>query len=228
MKKIITILLIILIGLSISCTKPVNTTETVILTEKVTVTSIVEDTKRIDELEIQLKQYQTLLSKLNDLLENVYKGNAKNSNWTAGEFTAFSLEYKSKFYLITAGHCAHYRYENIDTKVFTDFKFKANFSNEWIYPKLLAYENDFKSNKDYAILYSDKVTKGLDFDPINSLPKYILGNENDSIFKTFNMVSLSDGESGSPVINIDGEVTDIATGNLTDIDLILEAIDNLK
>lgn len=228
MKKIIIILLIAFIGLSISCTQPVNITETVVITETSIVTQTIEDTARIDELEIELKQYQALLSEVNSLLENVYKGNAKNSNWTADEFTAFSLEYKDKFYLITAGHCVHYKYAGTDTGVFTNFSFKANFSDKIIYPKLLKYENDFVNNRDYAILYSDKIKDGLDFDLIQTSPEYILGNENDNVLKEFSLYNLLDGESGSPVIDIDGQVISIATGNFVDIDLVIEAIDSLK
>jgi hypothetical protein len=228
MKKLIIILLIIFIGLSISCTRNIDTTETIVITETSIITQTIEDTQRIDELEAELEKYQDLIGNLNELLKNVYKGNAENSNWKADEFTGFSIKYKDKFYLITAGHCVHYNYAGTDTGVFTNFSFKANFSDKTIYPKLLTYENDFTNNRDYAILYSDKIKDGLDIDLIQTSPEYILGNENNNVFKEFTLYNLLDGESGSPVIDIDGQVISIATGNFVDIDLVLEAIDNLK
>ena len=111
--------------------------------------------------------------------------------------------------------------------MYTTIKLKQD-NGDWIYPKLLIYENDFNGNRDYAILYSDKITNGFEYDLDNSYPKFILGNADNNILKEFNIDNLIEGESGSPVIDLDGEVIEIATGNHVDIDLIIEAIDSLE
>ena len=235
MKKLILIIfvLIFLTGCSplITDTVPV-VPETIIVTETVTV----EDTAKINELQKQLtdsqtktEQYQDLIANLNNLLKNVYYGYAENNNYKSDGFTAFSIKYNDKFYLITAGHCVHYNYGGIDTGAYTSFKFKANFSNKWIYPKLLTYENDFNGNRDYAIFYSDKIIAGFKTDKDNDIPEYILGNEYLDINTIKLTVSIGiEGESGSPVIDPDGEVVKIYTGNFVDIDLVIQAINNLK
>ena len=231
MNKIFTIILLVLLVLSISCqsdliadTVPI-TTELVVNTvpDTVTITSIVEveNTDKINELELELKSYRALLDNLNELLGNVYYGYASNDNWILDGFTAFSLEYKDKYYIITAGHCV----ENEDGK-FSNFKFKANFSDEWIYPKLLTYENDFMYGKDYAIFYSDKIDKGFKIGEYE-LPAFILGNGKLNIIKE-NTAKTIGGESGSPVVNINSEVIGIMTGSVTNITYILQAIDNIK
>ncbi|NQT67094.1 MAG: trypsin-like peptidase domain-containing protein [Actinobacteria bacterium] len=172
-------------------------------------------------------KYKRLINNLNELLSNVYYGYASNENWISGGFTAFSIEYNGDYYLITAGHCVHYKDDKIDTGLYTSFKFKANFSNEWIYPKLLIYEvND--TVPDYAILFSDKINDGLDFDLDNSYPNYVLGNGDNNILKGFYTDTLIDGESGSPVVDINGQVVGIATGNFVDIDIVLQTIDDLN
>ena len=184
---------------------------------------------RLNLTEEQLEKYKYLLDNLNNLLSNVYYGYANNASYeTIGGFTAFSLEYNDIFYLITAGHCVHYDYGGIDSGLYTYFKFKANLNDDWIYPKLLLYENDFENNRDYAILYSDKIDAGLKYDLNNNSPKFILGNTNKNILKEFDIYNLIEGESGSPIIDLDGEVIELATGNYIDIDLIIEAIDNLE
>lgn len=170
-------------------------------------------------------KYANLLANLNDLLSNVYYGYASNDKWILDGFTAFSLEYKGKYYLITAGHCIENEYGK-----FVNFKYKANFSNEWIYPKLLVYEVDRPRHPsiDYAVFYSDKISKGLKIDYDNNNSKFILGavNNNLNVLRTEGLGK--NGESGSPIIDLDGEVVDIYTGFFTDIDLVIEAIDNLK
>ena len=177
----------------------------------------------VDNLENETEKYQVLLRDLNSLLKNVYYGYASNSEWISDGFTAFSMEYGERYYILTAGHCIHYNFGGLDTGLYTTIKFKNN-SGDFIYPKLLAYENDYY--RDYAILFSDKVTSGLDFDLNNSYPEFILGNRNLNTIK--NEYDLKDGESGSPVIDLDGQVIGIATGNFVDIDLVIKAIDNLK
>jgi hypothetical protein len=223
MKKLIIILLIIFIGLSISCTRNIDTTETVVITETsiVTVNSIIEDTQRIEELEAELKQYQELIGNLNELLKNVYYIKGENTGYI-NEGTAFSIEYKDKFYLISAGHLVENEYGK-----FGNFKAKANFSDKWVYLKLLAYESDFINSNDYAVFYSDKIESGFNVNYDNNYIQYILGNNINNTMRIFS-IGMVDGESGSPIVNIAGEVIGIGTGNFTDIDLVLEAIDNLK
>ena len=173
--------------------------------------------------EEELLKYKRLINNLNQLLSNVYYGYASNESWILDGFTGFSLKYNDKYYLITVGHAIedeNGRYYN--------HRFKANFSNEWIYPKLLVYENDYYNDIDYAILYSNKINSGLNYDLNNSYPSFVIGNTKYNIFKRFTAYNLIPGESGSPIIDIDGEVIDIATGGFTDIDLVLEAIDNLN
>jgi len=246
MKKIIFIILIISILFLVSCT---NLDDYIPIDEYEQLQSDYNDLKadhdnvgidndnlniEIDDLNKDLdsakeenEKYKELLNNLNDLLSNVYYGYASNSNYISKGFNIFSMEYGDKIFLITAGHCTHYNFEGLDTGLYTTIKIKNN-NGDWIYPKLLTYENDFADNKDYAILYSDKVKSGLDFDLDNSYPEYILGNEDSSIIKQFNIYDLIEGESGSPVIDLDGEVIGIATGSFVDIDIVLEAIDDLE
>ncbi len=182
--------------------------------------------KNLNTTEKDLEKYKELLNNLNDLLDNVYYGYGSNSNWTSDGFTAFSMKYKDRFYIITAGHCVHYVNDNIDTGLYTTIKIRNN-NGEWIYPELLTYENDFEGNRDYAILYSDKINDGFKYNKENNYIGYVLGNIDKNILKNYNASILIDGESGSPIINLDGEVTAIATGGFQDIDMILEAIDKL-
>ena len=182
---------------------------------------------KIDLTEEELVKYKDLIINLNELLSNVYYGYAENNNYISDGFTAFSIKYKDKYYLITAGHCVHYKYEGLDTGLYTKIKFRQNNGN-WVYPKLLTYENDYINNRDYAILYSDKINNGLDFDINDSNPKFILGKRNINTIKNFSICTLEDKESGSPIIDIDGEVIEIATGTFVDIDLVIEAIDKIN
>ena len=177
----------------------------------------------------ELIKYRSLVDNLNELLSNIYIGYAENENWKSEEFTAFSLKYGDKIFLITAGHCVHYNLEGLDTGLYTTIKFKQNKGN-WIYPKLLTYENDFNNNRDYAILYSDKLNNGLDFDKNNDLPLYILGNLNSNIIKAHLRFGI-EGDSGSPIIDEDCKVVGLRTGGdfkYTSINIIIEAIDNLN
>ena len=181
----------------------------------------------------ETEKYQYLLGNLNDLLSNVYYGYAENSNWKSDGFTAFSIKYNGNYYLITAGHCVHYKDDKIDTGIYTYFKFKANFSNKWIYPELLIYNNI----DEYAVLYSNKINSGLKisedtiYDIYNlDLDSYVLGNEDTgvNVFKKSGVRTV--GESGSPIISQNGEVVGIVVDSLlgTPIDIVIEAIDNLK
>jgi len=233
MKYLSIILILLLLSIFVVSCDSNYTLQADTIPETVTVTEtvIVEDTARIAELEKQLEkkdteaqQYRELINNLNNLLANVYYGYASNNKWTADGFTAFSMEYKDKYYLITAGHAV----ENPDGKM-TNFKFKANFSNEWIYPKLLDYKFDKMNLVDYAIFYSDKINSGLKYN-LNNLtkPSFILGAGKLNLFKEYGYIK--SGESGSPIININGEVIEILTGDrtATKIEIVIQAIDKLE
>jgi len=171
---------------------------------------------------VELEKYRSLANNFNELLSSVYYGWAINNiGGVEDGFTAFSMEYKGKFYIATAGHCVENEYGK-----FSNFKFKANFSDIWVYPKLLTYENDFTYGKDYAIFYSEKIDKGFKTGEYE-LPAFILGNGKLNIIKE-NTKKTIEGESGSPVININSEVIGIMTGSVTNITYVLQAIDNLK
>lgn len=153
-------------------------------------------------------KYQNLTANLNDLLKNVYYVYGEGSGtWVAG--TGFSMEYKDKFYLITAGHIV-----DCEWGIHKNLRFRANFSNKWIYPKLIAYNNDYLARNDYAIFYSDKIESGLKVDFENDDSAFVIGCEklNINIIKDSDTVNIV-GESGSPIIDINGEVTGISTTN---------------
>lgn len=237
MKKII-ITLLILSTFLIGCSNLINADTTVATSkaetkaETVTVTSIVEveNTEKIErleadntKLEAELEKYKELISGLNDLLGNVYYVYQKKSDGSSVWGTGFSIEYNGKYYLITAGHAVENEYG-----AFKNLGFKANFSNEWIYPKLLIYNVDYYADYDYAIFYSDKIKNGF----IVGKPKglnIILGNS-DAKLNTIRIITETHkrGESGSPIINANGEVIGILTGGITYIDKVTEAIDSLK
>jgi hypothetical protein len=228
--KYVTIIIIISIFLLSGCTEYVEVpvVETVVVTETITETLVeteyIEDTERIDKLEEEVLKYQELIGSLNELLECVYYGYAENDSYESDGFTVFSLEYNNEVYFITAGHAVHYNFDGVDSGVYTSFKFKNEY-NDWIYPRLLTYENNFIANRDYAILYSDRINNGFNWDIENSYPNYIIGNGQKNTIKDFIASAIVDGESGAPVVDIDGEVIGIATGQFVDIDIVLEAID---
>jgi hypothetical protein len=170
-------------------------------------------------------KYEELINNLNSLLKNVYYGYSNNENFE-NEFTAFSLNYNDKYYLITVGHAVEQ-----DGQKYTDFKFKPNFSDEWIYPELLTYKFDYDNKRttlsyDYAIFYSNIIADGLIPEIDRDFPEFVLGNCKFNIVR--NNGTAIPGESGSPIINLDGEVTGMLSAPFTDIDIILQAIDELN
>lgn len=185
----------------------------------------IEISKKDDEL----KSNKTLINNSNKLLSTVYYGTAKPVEGGETEnFTAFSLFYRDRLYLITAGHCIEY--EGIK---YSNFKFKQNNSELFIYPNLLDYNNDYISNNDYAIFSSHSVRKGLrvhnEYDK-DSDPKYVLGNTERGInfFKEFNNAAA--GESGSPILNSSCRVVGVvikSNDQYTPIEVVTEAIDRL-
>lgn len=235
MKKLLIIFLLIFLT---GCSQPILQAETIpVVTVTIIETVIVEDTAKIIELEKQLvdskeetEKYQSLIANLNDLLKNIYYGYASNSNYILDGFTAFSMAYQGKYYLITVGHAV----ENVECGKMTNFKFKANFSDTWIYPELLDYNNDFENNRDYAIFYSDKIKKGLKFGTDINSDLFILGAGRFNVFRTKEQFTKA-GESGSAIININYEVVGILIGlegmqigRSTPIGTVLQAIDNIE
>jgi len=232
MKKLLLVLILCLIFTG--CQLPVEA-EPVIITETITETVVetvvetvtVEDNAKIEQLESELEDYRNLVNDLNSLLSNVYYGYAENENWILDGFTAFSIEYKDKYYLITAGHCV----ENEDGK-FYNHRFKANFSNDWIYPELIDYKNDIYY--DYSIFKSNKISSGFRISTSHKdKTLFVLGSTDNklNIIKNHTEVPLMHaGESGSPLVDLNGNVVGITNMTLGffKISYVLEAIDNMK
>jgi hypothetical protein len=181
----------------------------------------------ISERTARLSSAEILLNNTNRILSTVYFGTADiDERKEAKDFTAFSIVYKDRFYLITAGHCIEF--ENIKYK---NFKFMANNGRTWLTPELLTYENDYINNRDYAIFYKDNlITTGLypAAKDENQSPQYVLGN----IERDLNLIKkykdARQGESGSPVINSKCHVLGIMIkkdGSYTPIQAVLDAID---
>ena len=220
------ILIILVLLISIGCLLVVETitvTETVVETVTVTEYIEVENTDKIDELESELQQYRSLIANLNELLGYVYYGYASNEDYILDGFTAFSMIYNDNTYIITAGHVVEQ-----DGEVYTNHKFKANFSDEWIYPELIAYEYT-PILPDYAIFYCDKIEGGFEVDANETEPNYTLG----TIYNDLNVIMKGSrwgkpGTSGSPIVDLDGEVIAIHVGCTADIDIVLNAINNLN
>ena len=169
----------------------------------------------------EIDKYNNLICNLNELLSNVYYVYGEGGGtWVAG--AGFALEYKDKFYLITAGHAV-----DGEWGIHKNLGFKS-IDNKWIYPKLLTYEVT-ETTPDYAIFYSDEINNGLNIDFENDSSQFILGTINNNL----NIIRENkdwgiDGECGSPVIDLEGEVTGIFVGYITPITNIIEAIDNLE
>lgn len=179
-----------------------------------------------DDLDLtkkELEQYRNLINSLNDLLKNVYYVYGSKNDGSSSCGTGFSLEYKGKNYLITAGHVVDNEYGK-----FEKTKWKANFSDEWIYPELLTCKNKLTGGNDYAIFYTDKIDNGLKIGGYTK-EKFILGNTEKglNVFKEL-YTSAIPGESGSPIINPEGWIIGIFTGFFTPIEIVTEAIDNLE
>ena len=172
-----------------------------------------------------LENLRSLINNFNKLLKNVYIGSADPKE-LAYTFTAFSVEYEGEYYLITAGHCVK---DNFGKE--GKFKFKANFSDEWIYPELLGYKAEFWNLDDYGVFSSEKLYSGFKISDRETKENYLIGSmdKNLSILRNLGAGSKR-GESGSPVINENGEVIGIYVVYglvYTPIQLALDEIDNL-
>lgn len=183
----------------------------------------------LDEKNDIIKKTDILINNFNAIQSTIYFGSAKPVNGGPEKnFTAFTIFYNKKFYLITAGHCIEY--EGIK---YTDFRFMANNSHIEIVPELLDFDNDYENNIDFAIFYSRLVGTGLYTDIQNNNPLYIFGNTERKLnfLRKFNIEKAKEGESGSPVLNSECKVVGLVINNnnsYTPIAKILTAIDNLK
>jgi hypothetical protein len=231
------ILLIFILVISAGCTKyveaePVSANvETITITETVTITNTEREKQLEDELSnvkqlledsvIEASNYKYILDNLNELLSNtyyVYQEKDDGYVWATG----FSIQYNDRYYLITAGHVVEYEHG-----IFKNLGFKANFSDTWIYPELLTYENEWENENDYAVFYSDKISSGIWVAP-NTEYKYVLGSMEVGLNIINNYIVGVTGESGSPILNQRGEVSGILINGVTPIDIVLEAIDNIE
>jgi cell division protein FtsB len=185
-----------------------------------------------DDLDLSKSQnnkLQTLICNLDNLLDNVYYVYGKNvyeTRYTEVWGTGFSIKYNDKYYLITAGHIV-----DGEWGIHKNLGFK-NSDGEWIYPELLTYENDNDNYRDYAILYSNKVDSGFNYNLTNTYDRYIIGNIDLNIIRKPPARQIccegTDGECGSPVVNLNGEVIEVYVGCFTDINKVIEAINSLK
>jgi len=225
MKKILTVIsLILIIFISIfifSCKKELSEAKNIINSLERELSQL--KLKNIQK-EKELEKYNTMINNLNALLSTVYYGSAiSEREGKEKNFTAFSVYYKNKFYLITAGHCIEY-----NGVKYTDFKFKSNNINVWIYPTLLYYENDYENNRDFAIFYYQPIRIGLIIDEIDKKSAYVLGNTQSSLnfLKIFD--TAEDGESGSPILSSGFKLVGLVIKNnneYTPIEIVTEAID---
>ena len=180
----------------------------------------------IEELSSRVERLTELLKSINSHLKRVYIGSSdpEEINYT---FTAFSIRYNGKHYIITAGHCVADNYGDAGR-----FRFKANFSDDWIYPELIGYKAEFWNLDDYAVFYSEDVKDGFEISGIETTDNYLPGSIDKglSVFRHLGDSSRR-GESGSPVINEYGEVIGIYVVYglvYTPIQLALDIIDEYE
>lgn len=186
----------------------------------------IEGTTDSDELKLKIEELRRLLDNINSVLANVYTGSSdpEEINYT---FTAFSIKYGKSYYILTAGHCVADNYGS-DGR----FKFKPNFSDEWVYPDLIGYNADFQNLDDYAVFTGEDIYSGFDIGEAPTGENYLPGSIDKelSIFRNLGDSSRR-GESGSPVINEYGKVIGIYVVyglEYTPIELALELIDDYE
>jgi len=177
----------------------------------------------------KLTTAELLINNTNPILSTVYYGTADTEELQgAQDFTAFSLIYKDKFYVITAGHCVE-----MDGEKYKNFRFKSNDKDYFISLKLIDYKNDFTSNIDYAIFYDPNLIRSGLYPASpdeDQYPQYILGN----LQRDLNFIKKYDhakeGESGSPILNSSGHVVGILikkSGAYTPISELIIALDRI-
>lgn len=191
--------------------------------------SLNEISESVSQRTARLNSAELLLNNTNQILSTVYFGTAdEGKQEEAKNFTAFSMLYKDKFYIITAGHCVE-----MDNVKYENFKFKSNKSKSWIMPKLLDYKNDYKNNLDYAIFYKGHpVNTGLlPANPGEDMtPQYVLGNLERSLNLIKRYSDAKEGESGSPILNSNCHVIGLtikSDGAYTPIEAVLDALAKL-
>ena len=217
------IILIIAMGVIAGCSTRLSIAEEEIKDLKIEIAHLEEETEEQSE---QLSDYDILTGNLNKLLTTVYYGSAVPETDVGDKnFTAFSMFYKDAFYLITAGHCIEY-----DGIKYTDFKFKSNTKDYWIYPELQYYEADYMNNRDYAIFTLPHLRTGLIVEDEDTEPKYVLGNfkRRLNFFKEFDHAR--EGESGSPILSSGCKLVGIVIKNNADytpISVVTRTIDEL-
>lgn len=182
-----------------------------------------ETTTIIEEQKSKIKNYEYLLNNYSLIsLNTIFSGIADyKGRENARAFTAFSLYYKDRFFIITAGHSVDY--ENMK---YDNFRFKKQNRDNWFGSELLCYRNDYKNNNDFAVFENADIRRGLFLATDNYEPAFILGASSIKIFK--DDIKAGYGESGSPVINSACHVVGIlikSTGEYTDIRKVTEAID---
>jgi hypothetical protein len=205
-------------------------TSTLIEKEKKEAASLAKSGEDLKIAGDELKKYRYLLANLNAILfKTIYFGKAE-SNDTSSEhfFTAFSLFYKNRYYLISAGHSVE-----LAGKKYGNFQFKPNYVDTWINPELLYYKNDTDNNNDFAVFKDSFVVNGLYPAGSNLKPDFIAGNttKNANIIKEYKGdVTAVFGESGSPVLNSECRVVGILIknkGEYTEISKVLAYLDSI-
>ena len=173
---------------------------------------------------------ELLLKNTNEIMMTIYFGTADlGEKKEAKSFTAFSILFEGKFYIITAGHCVEY-----DGEKYSNFRFRANNSSIWITPELLDYKNDYLNNNDYAVFYNGPpVSRGLipAAQGEDMSPEYILGNLERGLNFIKQYSDAIEGESGSPVLNSNCHVIGViikSDASYTPIQTIMEALYSLE
>ncbi len=186
--------------------------------------------KELDARTARLSSAELLLNNTNRILSTVYFGTADlGEKEEARDFTAFTILFNERFYLVTAGHCIEFEGEK-----YSNFKFKANNKARWVYPELIAFENDYKNKRDYAIFYSAHLFS-MGLIPASTgedlIPQYVLGNTEKDLNLVKRYSDAIHGESGSPVLNKNCHVIGLiitSKGDFTPVSTILEALGKVE
>lgn len=215
-------LILLIMNLILLATSPI-----IILRYRDNLIYLSEAEEKIKEADDARIVFDRLLNNVNNIaFDTIYYGYATTEQGKGHSFTAFSLYYNGKYYIITAGH----NVENNGLK-YKDFVFKRSDKNIEIRPKLLFYENDYESNKDYAVFYDDKIMKGLKPAENDLVPAFVAGSieKKANIIKRYDVSSIAiEGESGSPVLNKECRVVGILIKSrmeYTDLAIVIQALE---